>query len=286
MCKKPLTGRGGVRFGCGQCVPCRINRRRPWTARIALEAMCHKESWFVTLTYDDKHLPEGGNLVPKHLQNFLKRLRFAVPEKIRFFAVGEYGDKSWRPHYHLVIFGLRDPLSCVAAWRDRDGRPIGIVHIGTVTSASAGYVAGYTVKKMTSTADDRLKGLHPEFARMSRRPAIGEPAAVQLAEYFNSSSAALSVARNGPPVTVRLGGKEWPLGRFLKSVLHAEMGIAPARKSMLWPDSMIKKEEFYVRLTERIADDGGLDRFEAKKQQRAANAAFRLRLKSQEGKLI
>ena len=40
-------------------------------------------------------------------QLFMKRLRKAFPnDKIRFYAAGEYGPKTLRPHYHAILFGL------------------------------------------------------------------------------------------------------------------------------------------------------------------------------------
>ena len=107
ICIKPLTLEGRGEVGCGQCRNCRINRRREWVGRMILEAKEHLFSSFVTLTYDDEHMPKDGSLCKKHLQQFIRRLRKALyPRKIRYYAVGEYGDKSWRPHYHLIVFGL------------------------------------------------------------------------------------------------------------------------------------------------------------------------------------
>jgi hypothetical protein len=61
---------------------------------------------FITLTYDDRNLPNDHSLNKKHFQNFLKRFRKAIhPQKIRYFMCGEYGDDTWRPHYHAIIFG-------------------------------------------------------------------------------------------------------------------------------------------------------------------------------------
>ena len=154
-----------------------------------LEQMVHAESSFVTLTYSPDKIPQGGTLVPKDLQDWLKRFRKAVaPVRVRFYAVGEYGDATQRPHYHAAVFGypgcvygttrnLPDPSTCCpgcnlvhTTW----GK--GRVFLGTLTRTSAQYIAGYVVKKMTDENDDRLYGRHPEFARMSKMPGIGAPA--------------------------------------------------------------------------------------------------------------
>lgn len=86
-------------------MPCRLNRRRLWTHRLLLEQLKHGDSCFLTLTYDEKHLPEGGSLVPKHAQDFLKRLRSKTNLKLRYYLVGEYGEDTERPHYHVALFG-------------------------------------------------------------------------------------------------------------------------------------------------------------------------------------
>ena len=115
LCKNPYYVTWDQPVGCNQCMPCRYNRRRIWTFRILLESMVHSHNSFLTLTYDEKHLPEGGTLVPRDAQLFIKRLRnnfwdfhtrcrLPVP-KLRYYLVGEYGDNTWRPHYHLALFG-------------------------------------------------------------------------------------------------------------------------------------------------------------------------------------
>jgi len=92
---------------CGYCEACRLTYRQTWAARIQLEAQCHAENIFVTLTYDQDHLPDPPQLVPDHLSAFVKRLRARfAPLQFRFFACGEYGSRTLRPHYHVVLFGL------------------------------------------------------------------------------------------------------------------------------------------------------------------------------------
>lgn len=164
LCSRPFR-QGVVEFGCGQCMPCRLNRRRLWTSRLMLEAQKHEHSLFVTLTYAPDKIPEDGSVVPKHLQDFLKRLRQRVsPVRVRFYGVGEYGDRTFRPHYHVALFGVRHAKDVVASWG------MGRVHVGSLTVDSAGYIVSYICKRMTRKEDARLKGRHPEFCAYEFAP--------------------------------------------------------------------------------------------------------------------
>lgn len=101
-----------IQVPCGKCLECRIQYARNWADRCTLEAKQYDHNYFVTLTYDDAHLPPKGSLVKQDLKDFIKRLRkkfnrdFKFKGKIRMFCCGEYGDQSLRPHYHLILFNL------------------------------------------------------------------------------------------------------------------------------------------------------------------------------------
>ena len=160
---------------CGQCMPCRIRRRDEWAGRILLESLCHDHSVFVTLTYDPEHLPDadkypGGNLVKEDLQKFIKRFRKSIePQKVRYFGCGEYGEKSQRAHYHLVVFGI-DLLS--ANTRINETWQKGYCSVSELNPTRARYVAKYTTKRLTlpgSFSDGRAS----EFSTMSRKPGLG-----------------------------------------------------------------------------------------------------------------
>lgn len=231
LCRKPyMVGRLPV--GCGQCLHCRINRRRLWTTRIVLESYCHEANCFATFTYRDDAVPSGGNLDPRHLQLFWKRLRRAIePRKIRFFAVGEYGDRSERPHYHAAVFGLSE----FEVYRLEASWPHGFVMAAELNTETAQYIAGYTVKKLTQKDDPRLRGRRPEFARMSNRPGIGAGAAAVIAASLRD---AVGVG-DDVPSTVRIGGKPRAVGRYLLAKVREEYGLTP--------EQIEKIKERYVR---------------------------------------
>lgn len=215
-CNKPLTafqslvkrpnGIRGISFSpggndvpialpCGQCIGCRLDRARSWAIRLQLESQQHLDNSFVTLTYDEDHIPHGDTVVPEHLTGFVKNLRNRFRSKrFRFYGVGEYGGKFDRPHYHLILFGLAFPDAREHSRRDgivlNRSRILesiwteGISSVQQVTMEVAAYVAKYAVKRITgdkafdhySWVDEQTGELHqrhPEFARMSRRPGIG-----------------------------------------------------------------------------------------------------------------
>lgn len=221
MCSAPYKV-GVSEFRCGQCMPCRIYRRHVWSSRMLLESFLHDESWFVTLTYDKDHLPEGGSLVPRDLRDFLKRLRSRIePERIRFFAVGEYGEQSWRPHYHLIVFGLRYKWvkELASIW----GK--GFVHVGEVNLTTTSYVAKY-VQKGLGARDARLEGRYREFARMSLRPGIGAGAMEEFKRLCSTYGGAKGISATGDvPLAFRFDGKLSHFGRYLRDRLRNSLGI-------------------------------------------------------------
>lgn len=270
MCRDPFIDSTGRAYGCGQCRECRYNRRRVWMHRIMLEASQYKDNAFVGLSYDDAHLPEGGTLVPKDLRDFLNRLRgrFA-PERFRFFAVGEYGDVSWRPHYHLVLFGVPTCVRGRTRRRVGSGRPVwngcceictligetwdrGDVDLGTVTDDSAAYMAGYVVKKMTSPDDPRLEGRYPEFSRQSNRGGgIGYGALWDVADALMRYE--LEEKLTDVPSQLQHGMKRLPLGRYLRGKLREMVG-RDARASQAVVDA-IAEELLPLRLAAKASEE-------------------------------
>lgn len=197
---RPQSWRGErIDLPCGQCIGCRLERSRQWATRCVHEAQMHEENSFITLTYDDDHLPTGndicdrcvrphvkaGSVCVSHFQDFFKRLRkYYAPKKIRYYHCGEYGELLSRPHYHALLFG--HDFSDKQLFSNRNGNqvytsaelsqlwPFGFSLTGAVTFESAAYVARYVMKKITGEkADTHYAGRSPEYVTMSRRPGIG-----------------------------------------------------------------------------------------------------------------
>lgn len=188
--------KGGLRVDlpCGQCRGCRAERERQWALRCMHEAQMHEQNCFLTLTYDDKHLPKDGSLDVKHWQDFAKRLRKNVGA-FRFFHCGEYGEQFYRPHYHACIFGMDFRRDRVLFKRSGENSLYisallnatwekGFCVIGELSYESAAYVARYCMKKVTGfnaqfyyTSVDAETGevlpLKPPYCTMSRRPGVG-----------------------------------------------------------------------------------------------------------------
>lgn len=158
------------------------------------EATLHEQNCYLTLTYNDQNLPPRGNLDYKAFQDFMRRYRkHTGPNRVRFYMCGEYGEKTFRPHYHACIFGHDfDDKQYYATNKNGDKLftsptleklwPYGFSTIGAVTFESAAYVARYVVQKITghnakfhyARKDDAGEySLRPEFNKMSLKPGIG-----------------------------------------------------------------------------------------------------------------
>lgn len=197
-----------LQLKCGQCVGCRIDKTREWALRIMHEAQEHEANSFITLTYDETHIPYDGSVDKSHFQSFMKRLRAKIGP-CRFFHCGEYGDETFRPHYHAILFG-QDFRKDRTLLHTKKGYPLyvsaaltetwkmGFCTVADVTFDSAAYVARYTIKKATTPNSDDPVVLEdqaatyaeiyrridpitgeeyyvkPEYATMSLKPGIGK----------------------------------------------------------------------------------------------------------------
>lgn len=153
----------------------------------------HSANSFITLTYNDEHLPDDQSIDLRHWQLFAKKLRNKCGP-FRFYNCGEYGDESGRPHYHACIFGLdfsfdRKPFKMAGDHQLYTSECLGEVWglgfttIGELSFESAAYVARYVMKKRTGAeaalsyfwVDEYGKqfDVRSEFSTMSRRPGIG-----------------------------------------------------------------------------------------------------------------
>lgn len=248
--KRPLVFKAqgsfsGLRMDipCGRCLGCRLEHSRQWAVRMMHENKMHPVSEFVTLTYDNEHLPPVGTLVPKHLQDFHKRLhnrlRDARGYGIRYYGCGEYGDENKRPHYHSILYGVWFPDRKIYSYSN--GKPIytskkldeiwgmGSCKIAAVEFDTCAYVARYVTKKVSGErreqghyvvydADGVIHEREPEFSHMSMRPGIGS---TYVDKYYKELLRSDSVIMNGHEV---------PMTRYYDMKLEK---LDPARMAVI-----------------------------------------------------
>lgn len=246
-----------VQIPCGKCIGCRLDYSKQWANRLMLEAQYHDDAYFVTLTYDDDHVPlswyddpqtgealQAMTLCKRDFQLFMKRLRkwqdgrvdkladSFTGSSIRFFASGEYGSKTFRPHYHAIIFGLHlDDLvfwkynelgqayytseSLESIWSVRNLRGvlspsmdvksrIGMVVVAKVTYETCAYTARYTAKKNNTQSDEFFECFNIEkpFTLMSRRPGIGRQYYEDHPDMFDYTTLNIPTADGGKKVAI------------------------------------------------------------------------------------
>lgn len=202
----PPLGYANLAIPCGRCIGCLAARANQWAQRCTHEATQWQNNIFVTLTYDDEHLPTGGHLDAGALTRFIKRARkqsttgstSIISDRrstLRYLACGEYGETNQRPHYHALIFNhdYGDKRRATAELYESDELARiwgnGQARFGPATPAAANYIAQYTIKKgfrnRSARKDDGWNNegyadpdgvWHPKpepFLRVSTKPAIG-----------------------------------------------------------------------------------------------------------------
>jgi len=150
---------------CGKCPECKSRRVSGWSFRLQQEGKISSSAHFLTLTYDTSFVPISPDgemqLCVRDVQLFIKRLRKRAKGKlpIKYYLVGEYGTKTLRPHYHLILFNAE--LSDIQpAW------DMGDIYYGEVNGASIGYTLKYMCKESKLDENDTRK---KEFSLMSKR---------------------------------------------------------------------------------------------------------------------
>lgn len=201
--KDPRGSRGSIRLTvpCNKCGACQSNRRAQWSFRCAEELRNSTSASFITLTYQDSQIPFTNEGIPtlekRHFQLFLKKLR--QHGKIRYYAVGEYGSLTHRPHYHALIYngGIDLNSHLQQSWTTRKKTPRGLIHCGSVTAASIHYVTKYHVNyKTQSEWETHGYNNQKEFALMSRNPGIGHQYK-ERAGYWNKKNQYNYLINNG-----------------------------------------------------------------------------------------
>lgn len=191
----PRDFEGQIKLPCGRCMGCRLEHSKQWAIRMVHEAECHDANSFITLTYDDNHLPSDGSVDVREWQLFAKRLRQRLGP-FRFYHCGEYGEEKGRPHYHAILFGQDFKADRYWAYNKRGNdyyrSPAltetwgkGNCDISEVNFATCQYVAKYITKRITGEdakfhyfrrdeATGKFRRVRPEYSTMSRGGRNGE----------------------------------------------------------------------------------------------------------------
>lgn len=140
-------------YPCGKCRACRLKKANQKFVQGVYAADYYKKLYmkygqFLTLTFNDEHLPEG--LQHEIFSGFMKRLRRidSTPD-VKMTMAGEYGEENHREHFHVLFYNHKYSIDDVnAAWIDVDTKePLGFTYDGTLSPESMKYVCGYINKK-------------------------------------------------------------------------------------------------------------------------------------------
>jgi hypothetical protein len=246
---------------CGKCPFCMATRRSDWSTRLHYEAKKHAVKQFITLTYANPHLTWKNHcpqLVKRDLQLWFKRVR-KTGAKIRYYAVGEYGSKTYRPHYHVLLFG--DVSESVI----RESWPLGQVHIGSVTQESIMYCLKYMVN---GKAWQMRKDRQPPFALMSRKPGLGS-------NYL--TDAMISWHRSERKNYTVLDGQRRHLPRYYKTKIFSKIDLV--RIAVRDQKDVFKRKVEWLRHPSRRKMSDPL----AYQREQMRRAAKRIRAKCKDG---
>jgi len=282
-CKGPITIKleSGDRqtVACGNCMPCRVNKAQEWAFRLEQEMeVCHS-AHFLTLTYSDEEIVRNdlghGVLVKSDLQKFIKRLRRHVDRQektlsatlgyhetvkipqIRYYAVGEYGGQTYRPHYHAIAFNIPSSIlqSLESIWKHGHAR------IGTVTRGSILYCTKYITK--IDTRDLEAMELPKPFQIMSN--GIGATYVTDETREYHSRYRSLYTIEKKYSQRI---------GKYLENKIHTSeemkqrVSRAKQRNALLAEKAQHEKE--------RKLRDSGIDVYlHEREQERAQEATFR-----------
>lgn len=282
-----------INLACGQCIGCRLEKSKQWATRCMHEAQMHTQNCFITLTYNDDHLPSDQSLHHRDFQLFFKRLRKKYSHlKIRYYMAGEYGTNYGRPHFHACIFGwkpndlkmwkktgdsnLYRSQDLESLWVDNNGNSIGYTSVGDVTFESAAYVARYIMSKQNS---DNLN------------PNTGKPYNA-VYDYINPKTG--EITKKTPEynkMSLKPGiGATW-IKKYMSDVYPSGEVIIRGNKKILAPKYYDKKfkehadpyvfdEMLYIRETNAKlkAEDNTPERLEVKRQVMAAGLKLKKRV--------
>lgn len=215
-----------LRLPCGGCLGCRSNRAQAWALRCQLETQRHTSTVFTTLTYDDEHLPL--TLQERDVQLWLKRLRkhTNTQQAIRYFYSGEYGERTQRPHYHAILYGLSQAHGGLveSTWGH------GHTRTEPITPARIAYTAGYCQKKI-----DYKHNTHERVDPLTGEVYIWQPPYIQMSKGIGGD--ARKWAQSWRLYAVKDGHK-MPVPRYLHEAWKAQATVQQ-QEDLLYEKSLL-----------------------------------------------
>lgn len=275
---------------CGHCVGCRQDQAKEWSNRLLMESLYHDQSYFITLTYNDNNAhfvdyvnPRTGQYFPKEtkhqatldkrdVQLFMKLLRKEFPDdKLRYYCAGEYGGRTFRPHYHLILFGLHvDAKEFVPFGKSETGDPYfvwprldqiwkkGFTSIEPANEYTFKYVANYVTKKLGVKPNKYYEdqGLVAPFNLMSRKPGIGADYLIDNIEILANDRIVIGTPRGSyefaPPRYFKKVYKELMPNEYQKNV-DVNAKASADRKDAIEKKTNLHYTE-YLKTPEKVAE--------------------------------
>lgn len=228
--KRPThTTEEPILLPCGKCLNCSFDRSRDWAVRSYHESITSRQAEFITLTYNDEHLPENNWCDKTEIPKFMKRFRKNIGANCKYLGVQEYGSKNGRAHYHIILFGYQFPDKkfwdispsghptyrselLESLWLDKKRQSKGFSLLGDqVTFETAAYVSRYTIAKRQQLYYDQETGeilREPEKNFMSKGIGL---------DWYKKHKHMLTKGY------IELNNKKYPIPRYYKELLAADM---------------------------------------------------------------
>lgn len=253
-----------IEIPCGKCKGCLLDHSKEWANRCLLEMKEYDSNYFLTLTYDEDHMPVnelGYKTIRKEdLTNFIKRLRKATKQNFRYFACQEYGEESKNPHAHIILFGLK--LNDLHVYGNYVGNnasywnsdvvskcwKFGFHLIANADYGTAAYTARYVMKKLNNDYKNFFDDyqITPEYICMSRMPGLGKSYFDKHKDMFDYETIHVSSDNGGitftpPRYFEKLAEKE---GIDISKIKESRLLFAKERKYL----QLKKTDEDYINM--------------------------------------
>lgn len=230
---------GGVNVvPCGKCAFCLTNKRSEWIFRIFHEMRTQEyPGWFLGFTYDEKHVRRvaDGRLSLRFydIQLYLKRLRKAN-FYVKYVCVGEYGSRTHRPHYHMLLWTSAPVERLQSEWKSsKDGTILGAIHFGRISLASAMYAMKYIIQPKQRDVD----GIERTRAQFSKGIGLGYLSKA-VYDYHTEDY-------ENPVLTSVVDGKQVALPRYYRKKIFTKHQMRKEGEKLKWES--IRKKRKYMR---------------------------------------